>query len=43
LRKGISGDWKNKFSREAKQIFNEYAGKELIQLGYEVDDSWIEK
>jgi len=32
LRKGISGDWKNKFSREAKQIFNEYAGKELIQL-----------
>ena len=42
LRKGISGDWKNKFSSEAKQVFNEFAGKELIKLGYEVDDSWVD-
>ncbi len=41
LRKGIAGDWKNCFSKEARQIFNEFAGKELIKLGYEVDDCWV--
>lgn len=40
LRKGQPGDWRNKFSREAAEIFNKYAGKELILLGYENDDSW---
>lgn len=43
LRKGIAGDWENHFSKEAKQLFNEFAGKELIELGYEVDDSWVER
>ena len=41
LRKGIAGDWKNHFSREARQIFNEFAGRELIKAGYEVDGSWL--
>ncbi|OQX53844.1 MAG: hypothetical protein B5M53_06425 [Candidatus Cloacimonas sp. 4484_209] len=41
LRKGIAGDWKNKFSREACEIFNLFAGRELIKLGYEKDDSWV--
>lgn len=41
LRKGIAGDWKNHFSAEAKHVFNKYAGKELILLGYENDDRWI--
>lgn len=41
LRKGIKGDWKNKFSKEASEIFNYYAGDMLIQLGYEKDSSWI--
>ena len=42
LRKGIAGDWRNYFSNEAGQVFNEFAGKELIKLGYEIDDSWID-
>ena len=41
LRKGIAGDWKNKFSKEAREVFNYFAGKELIRLGYEKDDSWV--
>ena len=40
LRKGISGDWKNHFSLEAKQVFNYYAGDILVELGYEKNDSW---
>ena len=42
LRKGIAGDWKNYFSKEARQVFNKFAGNELIKLGYEIDDSWID-
>jgi hypothetical protein len=42
LRKGIAGDWKNYFSKEAGQVFNKFAGKELIKLGYEIDDGWID-
>lgn len=41
MRKGISGDWKNYFSREARQVLHHYAGKELILLGYERDSSWV--
>lgn len=40
LRKGIAGDWKNVFNGDACQIFKQYAGKELIQLGYENNDNW---
>ena len=40
LRKGISGDWKNYFNREAIEIFNYYGGPTLIDAGYEQDDSW---
>jgi hypothetical protein len=43
LRKGQPGDWKNKFSRSAAEVFHQYAGKELILLGYEPDASWIER
>jgi hypothetical protein len=42
LRKGISGDWKNVFSKEASRVFNKFAGNELIKLGYEIDDSRID-
>ena len=42
-RKGISGDWKNYFNAEARQIFDHYAGDLLIELGYEKDHSWVEK
>lgn len=43
IRKGIVGDWQNAFNREAREVFHHYAGKELIQLGYEDDDSWVAK
>ena len=41
MRKGIVGDWKNHFSQEAKEVFNQYAGDALIKIGYESDDSWV--
>jgi hypothetical protein len=41
LRKGISGDWKNYFNIEASQMFDYYCGNELIDLGYEKDNSWV--
>ncbi len=43
LRKGIIGDWKNHFNLEAREKFNMYAGDQLIRLGYETDDSWVEQ
>jgi hypothetical protein len=41
LRKGMVGDWRNYFNQEAREIFNRYAGSELILLGYERDSSWV--
>jgi hypothetical protein len=43
MRKGISGDWKNYFSREAAEVFDQYAGNLLIQIGYEQDHRWVEE
>ena len=43
LRKGVSGDWKNHFTKEAAIMFDKYAGQNLIDLGYEKDRSWIDK
>ena len=40
FRKGIAGDWKNKFTPEACKVFDEYAGEALIKLGYEKDHNW---
>ena len=36
LRKGISGDWKNKFTLESQEVFNSYAVNALVKLGYQV-------
>lgn len=41
LRKGVVGDWKEHFSREAKEVFDRYAGEELIMLGYEQSREWV--
>lgn len=41
LRKGKAGDWQNHFSREAAEVFDQYAGDMLIELDYESDRSWI--
>ncbi len=43
LRKGIAGDWKEKFTKEAREVFDLYAGDVLIQAGYEKDRSWIDE
>ena len=42
VRKGIVGDWKNKFTREAREVFEHHAGQALIDLGYEADRSWVD-
>jgi len=39
-RKGVSGDWKNKFSKNIKNVFKEKHGDLLIHLGYERDHLW---
>lgn len=41
MRKGVAGDWKNHFTREAGEVFDKYAGDVLIRLGYEPDNSWV--
>lgn len=40
IRKGVSGDWRNHFSVEDKNVFKELAGDLLLQLGYEKDHNW---
>ncbi len=40
LRRGVAGDWKNKFTDEACQVFKYYAGDVLIRAGYETDHDW---
>ncbi len=41
MRKGLVGDWQNQFTRESKDLFDFYGGRELILLGYEQDRSWM--
>lgn len=43
LRKGIAGDWKNKFTKEAAEVFEHYAGDVLRELAYEDDVNWYQK
>jgi hypothetical protein len=40
MRKGIVGDWKNCFSEKSIKTFKQYAGNELVKLGYERDLNW---
>lgn len=40
LRKGKVGDWKNYFTDQTKQWFNEIAGDLLIELGYVDSPDW---
>ncbi len=41
LRKGVVGDWRNRFGPKAREVFDRYAGEELISLGYEHDHAWV--
>lgn len=40
-RKGIAGDWRNHFDREAAEAFDSIAGEALVTLGYESDRNWV--
>jgi len=41
LRKGISGDWRNHFTRAAAEVFDRRCGSHLIELGYEKNSDWV--
>lgn len=41
IRKGVAGDWKNHFTRECAERFNELAGEALVALGYVADKGWV--
>ena len=43
MRKGIAGDWKNYFTKDAAEIFAHYCGETLISVGYESDESWVKE
>lgn len=43
LRKGIAGDWKNYFNKNSCAVFDKYAGRELIMLGYEDNNEWTKQ
>jgi len=43
IRKGIVGDWKNYFVQRDGELFDHFAGKELLEYGYENDPKWYEK
>lgn len=43
IRKGVSGDWRNHFSREAAELFDDLAGDMLVRLGYEPDRGWVDR
>jgi hypothetical protein len=43
VRKGIVGDWKNHFTREAAEVFDTLAGDALVRLGYEPDRAWAQR
>lgn len=41
-RRGVSGDWRNYFTRQDARLFWELAGKQMLATGYAIDDGWIE-
>jgi len=43
FRKGVAGDWRNHFTREAAQVFEHYCGDTLRRLGYTQDKNWFEE
>ncbi|MBF0445017.1 MAG: sulfotransferase domain-containing protein [Magnetococcales bacterium] len=40
MRKGIVGDYRNFFTHKTGEIFDNYAGRELVKLGYEQNRQW---
>jgi hypothetical protein len=42
IRKGVAGDWKNHFTREAGGVFDSHCGAMLMRLGYEEERDWYD-
>ncbi len=40
LRKGVVGDWRTHFTREAGEVFDGLAGEVLLDVGYVTDRQW---
>ncbi len=40
VRKGVSGQWKEYYSEQAKDLFKKYDGDALIEFGYEQGFDW---
>ncbi len=40
FRKGVIGDWRQRFTEEHKRVFKSVAGVLLVELGYERDENW---
>ena len=43
VRRGVVGDWRNHFTREAAEIFGDMASDALVLLGYEDDRNWVSR
>lgn len=41
MRRGVAGDWRNHFTREAADVFDRLGGAMLVELGYEPDRAWV--
>ena len=39
-RSGKSGGWRNTFTEEHRDAFKRVAGRQLVSLGYELDENW---
>lgn len=42
-RKGVAGDWRAHFTREAAEAFDAFAGQDLIDFGYESGRDWYDE
>jgi hypothetical protein len=42
-RKGMVGDWRNYFTRTDGELFVKWAGRGLVDMGYEADDGWVKQ
>lgn len=40
MRKGVAGDWRSHFTREAAEVFDAHAGDVLLEAGYESSRDW---
>ena len=40
FRKGVAGDWKSVFTERDRKIYEEFAGDQLAEIGYETSYTW---